>query len=56
MKKKLFLIFNFIFITAIIILETKYHNILTDFDLNVSEYVWSIRTPILTNIMNAISS
>lgn len=55
MKKKLFLIINFIFITAIIILETKYHHLLTDFDIKVSEYVWSIRTPILTNIMNAIS-
>lgn len=55
MKKKVFLVINFIIIISIIMIETKYDTNLTYFDLKVSELVWSIRTPILTDIMKFIS-
>ncbi|MBO6194719.1 MAG: phosphatase PAP2 family protein [Bacilli bacterium] len=55
MKKKTFLLINVLLIFIIILLETKYNGLLTDFDLKVSEFVWSFRSSFLTSIMKFIS-
>ena len=55
MKKKIFLVTNFLIIVLAIIMETKYNNGLTSFDLKISEFIWNFRNNNLTSIMKFIS-
>lgn len=55
MKKKIFLVINFLLIISLIIFEYKYQSRLTNFDLKISEFVWSFRNPILTDVMKFFS-
>ena len=55
MKKKIFLTINFILIILLFIIETKYNKEITSFDMSISSYIWSLRTPFLTRLMKLIS-
>ena len=55
MKKKIFIVINFLLIISLIIFEYKYQNKLTSFDMKISEFVWSFRSPLLTDIMKFIT-
>jgi len=55
LKKKIFLTINFILIILLFIIETKYNKEITSFDMSISSYIWSLRTPFLTRLMKLIT-
>lgn len=54
-KIKVLLCVNFLLIISLFIMEIFFNKVLTNIDLYISNIIWSIRTPLLTDIFKIIS-
>ena len=54
-KIKVLLCVNFLLIISLFIMEVFFNKVLTNIDLYISNIIWSIRTPLLTDIFKIIS-
>lgn len=54
-KIKVLLCVNFYLIISLFIMEVFFNKVLTNIDLYISNIIWSIRTPLLTDIFKIIS-
>ena len=52
---KVLLCVNFLLIISLFIMEVFFNKVLTNIDLYISNIIWSIRTPLLTDIFKIIS-